>query len=207
MVSQSDANSRSESNEQPVRTPQPIAPRSRRRIEDELEDRQHQVESRIESMVHSMNDAVELFHDEDEQMLARCMDYAAGQLESVARYLKDRSFRTVRDDVANMARSHSVTFLGAALVGGLVVGRFLRSSARHDREVHPDDVGSTPSSSLPVDEPSASQAGSFPPPGVRAAPIARPSDFSSSATGDSYDTGTEKRETTEQRNPAGGAQS
>jgi hypothetical protein len=208
MVSQSDAKSRNEGDERPTQSPKQIAPRSRRRIEDELDERRHQVESRIESMVHSMNDAVELFHDEDEQMLARCMDYAAGQLESVAKYLKDRSFRTVRDDVASMARSHSVAFLGAALVGGLLVGRFVRSSARQDREVNHETEDSRSASSLPSNGPSASQRGAFPPVGVQDAPFARPSDFSSAAKGDFFDKGAQHREPTPQPNPpASGAYS
>lgn len=129
MVSNSDARSRGPNQPSSSMTPgTSAASKAAQRVQEEVESGKRRAESRIDSMAQSMHDAVDLFHDENEQLLARCMDYAAGRLESVAQYLKDRSFRGLRDDAADVVRSHSLAFMGLALVSGFAAGRFLRSS-------------------------------------------------------------------------------
>lgn len=54
---------------------------------------------------------------------------AASQIEHGAAQLKDRSVDELLSGVGGFARRHPLTFFGGALLAGLVVSRFLKSSA------------------------------------------------------------------------------
>jgi hypothetical protein len=100
-------------------------------VDETIEEGERQVETRIDSMVHSLREAVELFEDEDQEMLARVGEMTAQQLNSLSQYVRTRHFNGIRDDAAELARSHALLFLGASLAGGFLLGRFARSSSRH----------------------------------------------------------------------------
>lgn len=109
-----------------------IVDRTRQRVVEQVDEGLHKAEARMEAMCHSMHDAGNLLADENERLLAQGLNYAADRCEVAAQYLKSKSFNELSREAADLARSHPATFLGLSLLGGMVLGRFLRSSARHE---------------------------------------------------------------------------
>jgi hypothetical protein len=60
---------------------------------------------------------------------ARWMDLATGRFDQATSYVTQSDLRTVLHDTERFARSKPWVFFGGALLAGLAVGRFLRSSS------------------------------------------------------------------------------
>ncbi len=67
---------------------------------------------------------------QDQAGIARYGTRIADQIESVSSYLNERGVEDVLTDVEDLARRQPALFLGGALMLGILVGRFLRSSGR-----------------------------------------------------------------------------
>jgi len=65
---------------------------------------------------------------QDQTGIARYGTRIADQIESVSSYLNERGVEDVLTDVEDLARRQPALFLGGALMLGILVGRFLRSS-------------------------------------------------------------------------------
>jgi hypothetical protein len=94
------------------------------------------------------------------ESLARAVDRAAGELEStspeLARYarraassvdafsdtLRQRSVRDLIDDTNDFARREPALFFAGAVVAGIVLSRFLRSSGEYESDSRHTDAGS-----------------------------------------------------------------
>jgi hypothetical protein len=55
---------------------------------------------------------------------------AADRLQGVADYVRDRDFRSLKNDVENIARRHPVAFFGGLFVAGLVIGNIVKATAK-----------------------------------------------------------------------------
>ena len=61
--------------------------------------------------------------------IGRFADDAAGRLDRLAGYLRDRELGDLVGDAEKLARRHPDVFLGATFLGGLLLARFLKSTS------------------------------------------------------------------------------
>ncbi len=83
----------------------------------------------VESIAHAARNAGETFEEEGKPRLAAWSRIGADRAERLARYLDQKDPRTMVDDLENLARANTAVFTGATLAAGVLLGRFLRSSA------------------------------------------------------------------------------
>ncbi|CUS02077.2 protein of unknown function [Candidatus Promineifilum breve] len=94
------------------------------------------VDTRMNEVAHelgSVADAVrQTTHEvggDENATVSRYGEQLAGQIEGISSYLNNNGVEEVLDDLQNFARRQPAMFLGGAFMLGIVVGRFLRSSA------------------------------------------------------------------------------
>ena len=93
------------------------------------------VEQRKEDASGSLQQIAQALHDVSRSLdqnglsgVSQLSDRAAGQVERTADYLRRRDFDGLMRDTRDMARRHPELFVGGALLAGVLLGRFLRSS-------------------------------------------------------------------------------
>ena len=69
---------------------------------------------------------------DDEIAAAELANRAAGGVDRVSDYLRDRDLNAVLHDAERVARDHPAICLGSAFLVGAIAGRILRASRRHD---------------------------------------------------------------------------
>lgn len=75
--------------------------------------------------------------------LARYAHQAASSVDKLSDTLRQRSVRDLIDESNDFARREPALFFGAAVIAGMVISRFLRSSEDHDSSArHAGDVAS-----------------------------------------------------------------
>ncbi|MFP4347423.1 MAG: hypothetical protein ACOC3W_01680 [Thermodesulfobacteriota bacterium] len=85
-------------------------------------------ERNLESTAQALRDAAGTLKEDDQEAMARYTEWAAGQVDSVAGYFRDRSVDDVLHDVRYMARKNPGMVLGGALMAGFLAARFLKAS-------------------------------------------------------------------------------
>ena len=117
----------------------------------------HTVEQRKEHASGSLQQVAQALHDVSRSLeqnglggVSQLSDRAAGQVERTADYLRRRDFDGLLRDTRQMARRHPEVFVGGALLAGILLGRFLRSSTPEpegdaDRLGLDDELGMEPS--------------------------------------------------------------
>lgn len=99
------------------------------------------VASRLSRIATSIRDAGQCFAENDETGLGHYVESAADRLEGVGDYLQGHTFDDLRHETAAFLRRHPEVGLAGAFVGGLLIARFLRASASHDRWDDEDYAG------------------------------------------------------------------
>lgn len=94
------------------------------------------VDSRMNEVAHELGSVAEAVRQtthevagDDNTVVARYGERLAGQIEGISSYLNNNGVEQVLDDLQGFARRQPAMFLGGAFMLGIVVGRFLRSSA------------------------------------------------------------------------------
>lgn len=87
-----------------------------------------------DSLVEAIRAAGSTLRERDEERLGRLTDELAEQVQRFSGYLRDRDVGSLFDDLQGVARSNPSGFLGGSLAAGLMAGRFLRSSGRHEEQ-------------------------------------------------------------------------
>jgi hypothetical protein len=82
---------------------------------------------RVSRAVRSASDALE---DEGEGRLSAMTTSLAEQVDRVGGYLRDEKPKEMLEDLEGAARRNPGVFIGSVLVAGVLVGRFLKASAR-----------------------------------------------------------------------------
>jgi hypothetical protein len=77
--------------------------------------------------------------NEQHDMLAQYIEGAANQLDRMSAALRNKDLTTLVDDARRLARRQPALFIGGSLAVGLLAARFLKSSARHNRDEYGDD--------------------------------------------------------------------
>lgn len=83
--------------------------------------------SQAAQAIHQTGDQL---RQQDQQSVARFADMAAGRLDNLSGYLRQKDVQEMIDDVQDMARRQPMLFLGGAFAAGLLAARFLKSSGR-----------------------------------------------------------------------------
>jgi len=105
------------------------------RLTDVTEERKTQATGALEAVGRALRSASDNLQGEGLDPVGRIGQQAADQVDRMADYLRRRDLDGLLDDVQGMARNHPEIFLGGALLAGILVGRFLRSSTPSSREV------------------------------------------------------------------------
>jgi hypothetical protein len=100
----------------------------RNRLSGELDFRKYKSRQRLSRVATALRDAGTNFSTEDEAV-AHYMGRAADRVEGIAEYLDQRDVNEILHDAREMARRRPEIFVGTLFVAGLMLGRFLRSSA------------------------------------------------------------------------------
>jgi hypothetical protein len=103
---------------------------ARDRATSSLSDSRHEAADRIGGIASAFRSTSHHLRSENQPAVANLTDSLAEQVERLSSYLRERDFRSVRDDLENLARRRPAIALGAALALGLLGARFLKSSER-----------------------------------------------------------------------------
>lgn len=102
----------------------------------------------VTSIAHAFRDAGETLEEEGKPRIAGWSRAGADGVERLAGYLRDENPRAMIDDLSGFARSNPALFAGTTLLGGLLLGRFLRSSEPEGGSRRPE-TGSGPEARQP----------------------------------------------------------
>ncbi len=116
-----------------------------------------QVAGRLGDLAGSIRHAGERLSDQQVEILARYADQAAAKVEEVTDYLRERDLDELLQDTRAFARRRPEVFLGGAFVAGLLLARFLKSSA--ERLEGPDEHPARTSSPRRVTNPRSRTSG------------------------------------------------
>jgi len=97
-----------------------------------LVDRQkEQTAERLGGLAGALHDAARQLEQKDADGFGRYAHKAADQMDRAARYLRDKDLSSLLHDTESLARRHPDLFLGGSLMAGVLLARFLKSSAEH----------------------------------------------------------------------------
>jgi hypothetical protein len=105
------------------------------RLADVTEERKSQATGALEAVGRALRTAGENLQGEGLDPVGQLGIQAADQVDRMADYLRRRDVTAMMRDVQGAARNHPEVFLGGALLAGILIGRFLRSSAPPTHEV------------------------------------------------------------------------
>lgn len=100
------------------------ADKARPRMEEAREEGRRNLESTAQALRHTADS----LKQEDHEAMARYTEWAAGQVDTVADYFRDRNVDAVMHDVRSAARKNPAIILGGALMAGFMAARFLKAS-------------------------------------------------------------------------------
>ncbi|HET7240187.1 MAG TPA: hypothetical protein VFI77_03450 [Gemmatimonadales bacterium] len=107
---------------------------ARDRAGSSIDDGRRQAADQIGNIAGAFHRTGEQLRNENQDRIAGLADSFAGQVDQVAKYLREADLRTVGRDVEQLARERPAVVFGAAFAVGLLVARFLKSSPSADRE-------------------------------------------------------------------------
>ena len=96
-----------------------------------VDSRLGEVANELGSVAEAVRQTSEDLSGNDQEAIARYGNRIADQIESVSNYLNNRGVEEVLTDVEGLARRQPALFLGGAFTLGLLIGRFVRSSAQN----------------------------------------------------------------------------
>jgi hypothetical protein len=142
-----------------------MAHRAGDRANQALDEQKGRVASRLSRMATSMRDASHCFADNDEAGLGDYVEKAADRIEDLGDYLQEHRFEDLRHEAAMFLRRHPEIGLAGAVVGGILLGRFLRASTQNEfddeADYRDDDYGYDGDRWLGDDEYTGSAPSSF----------------------------------------------
>jgi hypothetical protein len=121
--------SRAAAHEASVRTAE-AGRRAREAATEAADARRHDVSERLQGIARAFRETSDRLRDEDDAAAARVAEVAARGVENVAGYLHNHDVREMVREAEDFARRHPSLFIGAAIVGGFLAGRFLHASTR-----------------------------------------------------------------------------
>ena len=105
-----------------------FAASAREKAAGAVEQRQQQVTGAIGDFANAVRRAGDDLNEHNQSMAAQLVSRAADSLEGVSRTLDGKTPGEMLDAVRDFGRRHPAAFIGGAVLLGLAVGRFVRSS-------------------------------------------------------------------------------
>jgi hypothetical protein len=148
-----------------------VAEHAKEQGKDALARRKDDAASEVDSVAGALHDTADRLQHDDRSTLApkigRYVGYAAQQLESASRQLRDKDVDTLFDDAAALGRRSPAALFAGAAVAGFLLSRFLKSSSTRTHDDDPpvrteNNVGSSEAALLnptPGDSSRASTGG------------------------------------------------
>jgi hypothetical protein len=100
-----------------------------------VEDQKTMASEQVGNLASSLRRTGETLQREGAEPFGRVACTAADQVQRVASYLDRSNVDTMMRDVRELARRNPTVVFGTAILAGVLLGRFLRSSSEPDREV------------------------------------------------------------------------
>jgi hypothetical protein len=110
-----------------------------------VQDRKVKAADQLNSFSAAIRSAADRLHEENDHNLAGYAEAAAERVEGAARYLGERDFSRIADDVESFARRQPELFLGGMFLAGMGISRFLKASRQRS-----SNGTSTPSAYTPA---------------------------------------------------------
>src|SRR5688500_10568347 len=105
-----------------------VAGKVKERVALTVEQRKEDASGSLQQIAQALHDVSRSLDQNGLSGVSHLSDRAAGQVERTADYLRRRDFDGLVRDTRDMARRHPELFVGGALLAGVLLGRFLRSS-------------------------------------------------------------------------------
>ena len=113
-----------------------FADNARQKAVGALEERQHKVTGAIGDFANAIRRAGDDLNEHNQGMAAQLLTRGADSLEGLSRTIDGKTPGEMLGAVRDFGRRHPVAFIGGAVLAGLAIGRFVRSSIP---EENPDD--------------------------------------------------------------------
>ena len=94
-----------------------------------VEQQKKQAAERLGGLAGALHEAARKLEEKDADGFGRYAHRAADQVDRASRYLKEKDLRSFVRDAEGFARRHPDLFLGGTLIAGVLLARFLKSSA------------------------------------------------------------------------------
>jgi gas vesicle protein len=114
-----------------------------------VQDRKAQAADQLKSFSSAIRSAADRLHEENDHNLAAYAEATAERVESAARYLSERDFSRITDDVESFARRQPELFLGGMFLTGLGLSRFLKASRQRSGSSSQTSAQTPPGYRLP----------------------------------------------------------
>ena len=145
------------------RAAEAVAGRVKERVALTVEQRKEDASGGLDQIARALHDVSRSLEGNGLSAVSGLGDRAATQVERTADYLRRRDFDGLLRDTRQLARRHPEVFLGGALLAGILLGRFLRSSTP---EPDGETLGSSFDDELGLHGSSEGQYSEPSPPGV-----------------------------------------
>jgi gas vesicle protein len=106
-----------------------VADEARTRVNRMAEERKSQAADTLERVSHALRSASDSLREEEADGLGRYGERAAGQVERFSSYIRENDLDSMISSAEDFARRRPEIFYGGMLLGGVIAGRFLRSSS------------------------------------------------------------------------------
>jgi polyhydroxyalkanoate synthesis regulator phasin len=112
-----------------------------------VDKQKHQAAERLGGLAGALHEAGRKLEEKDTSGFGRYAHRAADQVDRASRYLREKDLRSFARDTEVWARRHPDLFLGGSLIAGVLLARFLKSSAERREETAPGGIDSERSGS------------------------------------------------------------
>jgi hypothetical protein len=102
-------------------------------VSQRVDQQKRQAAERLGGLAGALHEAGTKLEEKDQEGFGRYAHRAADQVDRASRYLREKNLRSFVRDTEVWARRHPDLFLGGSLVAGMLLARFLKSSAAHQR--------------------------------------------------------------------------
>jgi hypothetical protein len=106
-----------------------LANQAKSQVNDLVAQGRDQTSQRLQSLASALGDVAQRLEKEDTAGFGGLARRAGEQADRAARYLKEKDLSDLVHDAEGFARRHPDLFLGGSLIAGVLVARFLKSSA------------------------------------------------------------------------------
>jgi len=109
--------------------PSTVQPRDQ--VQGLIAEQKNRFAGRLSGLAGALREAGEKLDQQDENSLGHFALSAAGKIDQLSSYLRDRQLSGFVRDAETYARRRPEVFLGGSFVAGLLLARFLKASNQH----------------------------------------------------------------------------